>query len=101
MNTWFNEKLTEWNGFDVWQKTAYGSAIGLFFLIFIYVSYHYWLFNWSLIETNSALLLVFAMIYALLFALFGTIVVWFCGFVGVAIATLFSGVRWSYRKICP
>lgn len=100
MNTWLNTKLTEWNGFDAWQKTAYSIAIGLFFIITIYASYQYWGFNWSLIS-SPAMLLVFMAIYALLLTLFGSIGVWLCGYLGVLIATLFSGIRWGYRRICP
>lgn len=100
MNTWLNTKLTEWNGFDAWQKTAYGTAVGLSLMMAIYCSYQYWLFNWSLID-SPAVLLVFLMIYALLISVLGSISVWFCGYIGVLIATLLSGIRWGYRKICP
>lgn len=101
MNTWLNTKLTEWNGFDIWQKTANGTAIGLFFALFIYGSYQYWAFNLTLVEITPAILLVFLAIYTVIIALLGSIGVWICGYIGIIIATLFSSFRWFYRKICP
>ncbi|MGX2951448.1 hypothetical protein ACWIUA_11200 [Ursidibacter sp. B-7004-1] len=98
MNTWLNEKFTEWNGFDSWQKTAYGTAIGLFFVLAIYGSYQYWLFNWSLIDT-PVLLLVFLMIYAVLLALLSSVSLWICGYLGALTALLFSSIRWIYHKV--